>query len=1832
MNRYLLGKQRSRNRRKGFTLMETLLVVGIVVILCSIIFIGVAALLKNMRFKQVNDYAKTIFMAAQSNLTAMRNSGELAELEGKGKILPENTGFPLTEEGADQYVYTSSSTGFSDYDLVLPVNSVETHIRGRQVIVEYNPVTGNVYAVFYCENAKVDILSLYRNGNLSRDENDRRGPEVGYHQGSILSQDEVEELNFAVNLEYKNDQEGYVLLTIEEPDKPAASFKNNLEVKLTIKGKISGKTRIVTLMSNKNGKREDEQSSGNTVKLTYILDSLADGLSFVNLSAQDESKGLGEFANEKAFTFLPGEQVTIEAEVAYKGMPLADEAWASAQSLTVNPMFAELSSSGLIVANGRNLQNLNALSPSLATTVEKIQITRDIDWNATVEYYNEEYGKGGTYTNRSAEAPGRALPYFVPVHNAPLMGTANVNGVDVTFHSLNRNPVIHGNGKKVMGLNIDSTKYSAPSSKEYYVSATTSQIVHYSLTGLFAYVNSEVSDLTIVNSKIKGLDFASSTGTCATGSLAGVAGYKAFFKNCTVYMERNTLEDYGATTGPEAYSAAGTMKWYGVSGEGCVGGLVGYSKSQRLADGYIYTLEHIESIGKDDYIAKTINENEVTFYKCFSAVPVSGNMRGSGSTNYGYVNGVGGLVGLTRISNFYGCYASGKVMATGVYTTSLSTKWSILNLNGKKSMGAGGLVGTSQGSMYWNCFATGDVEANQASGAGSFLGVMVYNAKYTTSSVDYTHLSLMEDCYTTGKVNGSNGSAFVGGNASIDLTSKIQSTDKIYTDFYQMIAPYYYEARKVADDQNRDLETKIMAPTSPADYKSGSVTYYYIAKDCYYLDPDRTDEQVDPDRTNIATGICYDILMDMVNSFSPSKWVDKQWENILTWTTDDGTTFETAYYNIKIFQYYETFTALKNFYDLELRAAFDDSWRDSDLFEGETYSFINPGADYSFAMIDGLDYHGEWPTMSLVLNGGASGLAYWEWYADADGEFDRIYAQFDRADTGDLLSNNELREMGAWVVADGYAVVAPNNTQTVNVKVGTAAAVPLNKTYAKPWTYNGQTVYLYPLTHQVLNNSANRLTSAEDFYVQVTITVGTTKYTAFYNPYCANSQVNPVMLNRDDWSVPLRPASAPAQLEIRTARQLVGLMQAHSKNQLAEGYNYLQTLDIDASKWVGSTKVYSSGNTGDISRLTKPLTNSNGIGSQNANGSTVRKFSGTYTGVGTGNDRPIIANFFDRKTLGLFMHIGDTGAVSNLILKQDGDKTWDCSTKTNGGAGVLADVNEGVIRNVDVVISGTVTLKAKVNAGLLVGKSTGKIENCNVSATAVTLSVADASGSAGGMVGDLAGPVLGGSVNITTSLTATAKNVGGLAGLATGAAVQNVTVNVQSLTYPAAGTYVGGLVGYITGGNYTNVNVTVSGTSKAHGGLASLVDNGANIKNTNVTIEGTMTAENVGGLASTASGITVTDCTVTVKGTMTGSTAAAGLVATYNVTSGYSCSASTVVVEAGGSIAGPASAGFVKELTVAKEDAFKECKVQLNGGTISGYSTAGFAASINGVVRDCAVVGTGTITGNTNAVGFVVTLTSGSVVNSRVTPALAQTAEGYQGVSNTNLEINGATSAGFVKTVSSGAKVLKCDVLCEVAGNAPSGFATTNNGEINGCMANVAITKGSAFVGENSSTGVVSNCYGWYGDGSTNTTAVAVPGATVGKYYSSYFADIDIPSDQARTKQAVTLFDNKGICSKMTLNDLTTAYSKLATTNNNQWSQPGKFSAYSNGIVVGYCYPMLREHCGNWAIPSVNVIELASYEGEFLTYAVDTLFDGLTEPVYVTQELTDAIRKECIIL
>ena len=68
---------KSKKGSLGYTLTELLVAIGILAVLCAIAIPSLITISRALRFRQRNDYAKTIFLAAQENLTEMRSDGSL---------------------------------------------------------------------------------------------------------------------------------------------------------------------------------------------------------------------------------------------------------------------------------------------------------------------------------------------------------------------------------------------------------------------------------------------------------------------------------------------------------------------------------------------------------------------------------------------------------------------------------------------------------------------------------------------------------------------------------------------------------------------------------------------------------------------------------------------------------------------------------------------------------------------------------------------------------------------------------------------------------------------------------------------------------------------------------------------------------------------------------------------------------------------------------------------------------------------------------------------------------------------------------------------------------------------------------------------------------------------------------------------------------------------------------------------------------------------------------------------------------------------------------------------------------------------------------------------------------------------------------------------------------------------------------------------------------------------------------------------------------------------------------------------------------------------------
>ena len=215
----------------GYTMTELLVVVAIIAIVAAIAIPSVIAISRALKFKRVNDHAKSIFLAAQQNLTEMRSDGGLKPLqseEAAGMII-QSPSFP--EEFSNEYVYTTSQASGDAFELILPVGSVEGSVRSENIIIEYNPITGNVYSVFYYEDDK-DIFAMYADPaqdlprNAEGDKEERKNMMLGYYDGSGLNSSQLELEEVRATVEFVNGEEGIVRVLVPCPMISSAIWTN----------------------------------------------------------------------------------------------------------------------------------------------------------------------------------------------------------------------------------------------------------------------------------------------------------------------------------------------------------------------------------------------------------------------------------------------------------------------------------------------------------------------------------------------------------------------------------------------------------------------------------------------------------------------------------------------------------------------------------------------------------------------------------------------------------------------------------------------------------------------------------------------------------------------------------------------------------------------------------------------------------------------------------------------------------------------------------------------------------------------------------------------------------------------------------------------------------------------------------------------------------------------------------------------------------------------------------------------------------------------------------------------------------------------------------------------------------------------------------------------------------------------------------------------------------------------------------------------------------------------------------------------------------------------
>ena len=712
---------RKCRQNRGFTLMEVMVVVAILAVVVLIAVPSVIKMRQNMKFAERNDYAKSIYMAAQSNLTQMRSMGELGLLENaattEGKTITDHSG----------YYYSASKDTPTSYDLIVP-SSLDATVRNQQVIVEYHPKAGIVYAVYYHEGNET-LTSLYGDAtiDLSTEEAQRKY-EVGYYcVGSVdaLESEALTVYQVESSVSFENSEKGLLTVAVpaglydekgvsinfaEKVNRGTSGYVDRLEIFLTLTGEngavqtIKAKGAKLSASDSETGiidYTSDSNSDSQALPVyyfTFTLDSLLNHKSFKDLIST-----VGEGQKIKI-----GDNISVTADVTF--YPDAKDPIVMIESATIagiNPMYHSLTPNPeydvakkdelgydekpyiLAVSNGRHLQNLSYLDADFAQNIESIVFTQQAE--APVQPNNGST-EGSTGESQPANGAKTSTNTGSQENNTPTdlvlnwQDTVDAYSSTLTFQPIEFEdfsyvPSILGNGVTIKNLNITDSENA----------------------GLFAILkDTKIQDIkldetnTISGGKNTGALAGSAEGAtivnCETAAI--VSGANAVQCNVGGLIGKATdtsLETCDSHATVTSGTAAGND-----SSKNALGGLVGYAVS-----------------------SSNINKTTLTSCKAHSDTTVT--------SAQGSLSDIGGVVGHAKNAVFNTC--SSWAVVAGMDTDPENSQVDIPNNN------LGGFVGKSEGSNYTNPYVKLSKLPDYGTDAGGFAGLL-YGGEVRTLNVE----------------------------------------------------------------------------------------------------------------------------------------------------------------------------------------------------------------------------------------------------------------------------------------------------------------------------------------------------------------------------------------------------------------------------------------------------------------------------------------------------------------------------------------------------------------------------------------------------------------------------------------------------------------------------------------------------------------------------------------------------------------------------------------------------------------------------------------------------------------------------------------------------------------------------------------------------------------------------------------------------------------------------------------------------------------------------------------------------------------------------------------
>lgn len=523
-------------KKKGYTLAEVLATVAILLILMAIVVPAIFSIRKNLRQKALDNKAELIYTAVQNNLVKLQSNGNSSLYDGeKTAKAMERTPSDATKEQKLYYALSSEKADTKRAASVLvTTDTVDGELYNNYWVVEYNPESASVYAVFYSESDSIQPYDpnvydsfRYKDNRLSD------GARIGYYGGDALDGSNTAVL--APKITVTNEEKLVATITCmrQGQDNKPLSFdvvltddKGN---QLNLKYKASGDKLVHAKddlhVGDMSEKDTNEESSivGRSYTLKITLDDLtSDATRFVSLYGEKNS--YLKSTNTKALR--AGTALNIKVTVRSENHKI-DGLFTQYDT---NSLFADKSTSeNAAIYYGRHLQNLDHES-GVAEDIKKAKLGNSIHFEKQEEKETDDTTSWySCYGNKA----------FTPITNKNLE----------SFTGDKSMAIYHLNVKN--GVDITTADGSATGRKG---------------AGLFAVLK---DSMTVENLRLAGTTIAI-TGEgkekVSVGAIAGETTGSAKITNCEVYLDTEDIEGKNEND-----------VW--ISGAGIQGGLIGHTNS-----------------------------------------------------------------------------------------------------------------------------------------------------------------------------------------------------------------------------------------------------------------------------------------------------------------------------------------------------------------------------------------------------------------------------------------------------------------------------------------------------------------------------------------------------------------------------------------------------------------------------------------------------------------------------------------------------------------------------------------------------------------------------------------------------------------------------------------------------------------------------------------------------------------------------------------------------------------------------------------------------------------------------------------------------------------------------------------------------------------------------------------------------------------------------------------------------------------------------------------------------------------------------------------------------